>query len=77
MSTLNFEAAGLPRLTAGQRLREAAKLAWRTLRTGDHLIARAYSDGITVGMNGGFAAALGEFNTRLSSQGIDPIRRPQ
>lgn len=67
----------LPRLTPLQRLHEAATLAWRILRTGDHVIARAYSDGMTVGMDGGFAAALGEYNAALSAHGIDPVRRPR
>ena len=64
----------LPRLTPLQRLHEATALAWRILRTGDHVIAHAYSDGMNVGMDGGFAAAAGEFNKSLVGQGIDPIR---
>ena len=52
MTTLDLDAINLPRLSAGQRLREAAKLAWRTLRTGDALIARAYNDGMRVGFAG-------------------------
>lgn len=64
----------LPRLTVLERIREAARLTWQILRTGDHVVARALSDGMDIGMSGGFAAALGEFNAALVAQGIDPIR---
>ena len=69
MTTLDLAAINLPRMTAGQRLKEACKLAWRTLRTGEHIVARAYSDGMTVGMDGGYAAATGEYNARIGGTG--------
>ena len=52
MTTLDLDTINLPRLTVGRRLKEAAKLAWRTIRTGDHVVARAYSDGMRVGFAG-------------------------
>jgi hypothetical protein len=42
----------LPRLTVPQRLKEAAKLTWRILTTGEHIVARAYSDGMRLGFDG-------------------------
>jgi predicted DNA-binding protein (UPF0251 family) len=59
------------------RIREAARYAWRTLRTGRHEVAEALMEGISLGMDGGYAAALGEFNAALVRQGIDPVRRPR
>lgn len=52
MTTLDLDAIDLPRLTLPQRLKEAAKLAWRTLTTGEHVVARAYSDGLRLGFDG-------------------------
>lgn len=57
MTTLDLDVIDLPVLTAGQRLKEAAKLAWHTLRTGEHVVARAYSDGMRLGFDGADYAA--------------------
>lgn len=64
----------LPPMSLGARIKAAVTLAWRTLRTGRNLEADFLADGMRIGMDGGFAAALGEYNAALVSQGIDPIR---
>lgn len=67
----------LPPMSLPRRVREAARAAWRTLRTGRHQYAEGYLRGMRAGIDGGFAAALGEFNAVLAAQGIDPIRSPR
>jgi DUF1365 family protein len=61
-------------MTLPQRIRAAARSVWHIMRTGRHDVANALATGIKLGMDGGFAAALGEYNARLSAEGIDPIR---
>jgi hypothetical protein len=56
------------------RIREAFRYAVRVLRTGEHEVALTFMQGVNLGMNSGYSAALGEFNAALVGQGIDPIR---
>lgn len=52
MTALNFEAVDLPRMTVRERIRETLRLARITLATGEHVVARAYSDGMRLGFDG-------------------------
>lgn len=72
--TVDAEPFEMPAMSLHRRVREAARIAWCTLRTGRHQYAEGYMRGLANGMDGAFAAALGEFNAALVRQGIDPIR---
>ena len=57
----------VPPMSVPRRLRPAARLAWRTLRTGRLLDLEAFMDGSRIGMDIGIELAVQEFTGRLDA----------
>lgn len=60
----------IPPMSYPRRIRTAAHLAWKTLRTGQHLPTVAFLDGARIGMFTGAQMAMDEFAPRGTERAL-------